>query len=149
MVTGTKPAGSRTTRRAAAAPKPRGTRDAQARAKAAALPTQVVQVLSAQDLTLGEAELFEELTGYAPMDFLRVATQDVLRDFQGNPVLAPDETGAMKPVFKTPPTKIVAVLHYLYMRRENPDYTLEEARKKSPADFVVTGGDPTPAAATN
>jgi len=145
VATTTKPR-TRAQRRAPAAP--RGSRDAQARAAATAPSPQVVQVLSAQELTLGEAELFEEATGYAPLDFLRVATSSPLTDFAGQPILAPDEDGVMQPVYKSPPNRFIAVLHWLYMRRESPNYTLEQARQKSPADFVVDG-NPTPAAATS
>lgn len=52
------------------------------------------------------------------------------------------------PVYKSPPLQVVQVLHFLWMRRNDPEHaSMEAARKAKPIDMVGEA-DPTPGGTT-
>lgn len=83
------------------------------------------------DFTVGDLEDFEDIVG-VPFDeaFKEVATKDedgkVIRDEKGRPVKTV-KMGA----------KTLKALVYLTKRAENPDFTLEDARKVKVSELVM------------
>lgn len=89
-------------------------------------------VFSEDDFTIGDLEDFEEITGSPLTDFL-----DLMKA---------NGSGEMRLDAKA--VKIIKAIVFIVKRRENPDFTLEDARrvKFSELAFVPSGVDPTPAA---
>jgi len=79
------------------------------------------------ELTLGEMEAWEELTGRPFGDFLAACESGLERL----------------------PTRHLLALIVVLQRRENPDYALEDARDLRLTDVEFVSADPTPAAGTS
>jgi hypothetical protein len=79
------------------------------------------------ELTLGEMEAWEELTG-EPFGVFLAACESGLERL---------------------PTRYVSALVVVLQRRENPDYSLEDARRLRASDVEPVEADPTPAAGTS
>jgi hypothetical protein len=92
--------------------------------------------LDPDDLTLGEMEEFEELSGrpLAKMmqgEIVRDEEDQPLRDARGKVVREVD-----------PRVRDVIALVFLAKRRENPDYTLDDARKVKVSELKLGNPDP-------
>ncbi len=78
---------------------------------------------STGDLTLEEAEDFEEYTGVHPGDLAKL--------------LKPDADGKAT---ANPPTRIVTAIVWIFGRREDPTFTLVRARGMKFSELNFTGG---------
>ena len=94
-------------------------------------------VLDVIDLNMGEAEIFEEEIGLSPVDFMRGHDKRPLLNLDGDPVL--DDDG--EPEIRVIPMRVLRVLHFLYMRRQDSDFTMEQARGAKLEEMVEV--DPT------
>lgn len=88
------------------------------------------------EMTLGDLETFEEIVG-KPLD--EAITERVVRDPETNKPLR-DEKGKPKREARAGAKAIVAMV-YLTKRRDNPDYTLEDARAVKVSELVIEGDD--------
>lgn len=85
-------------------------------------------VISLDDLDLGECEKLEEATGISVEDLDRYR----IRELQEIEDEAEREAEAAKPGL---PVKVVTALLWLAKLRDDPEYTLEKARKMRPTRF--------------
>lgn len=94
------------------------------------------------DLTIGDLEDFEEVVGQS-MD--EVFSPKAKRDAEGNFVL--DDNG--KPVYVTSPSpKALKALVWIIRRKDNPEFTLDDARGVKVTELeLVSEDDPKDAAA--
>lgn len=92
--------------------------------------------INPDDLTLGEMEEFEELSG---RPLARMLQGDVVKDERGNVVPGPDG----KPLREIDPrVKDIIALVFLAKRREQPDFTLAEARNIKISELQLGAADP-------
>lgn len=92
-------------------------------------------VLNVDDLTIGDLEDFQEITG-SPFD--KALRPVVVLDDDGEKVF--DEKGRPVKEVEFNPTVLKALV-YISKRRDNPEFTLEDARNIKVADFALEGGD--------
>lgn len=81
-----------------------------------------MKMLSIADMTLGEAELFEEHSGLAVMELSRRASSS--------------EDGEVEL-----PLKAITALLWLSRRREDPEVTIEQVREVKVTDMALDFGD--------
>lgn len=92
--------------------------------------------LDPEDLTLGEMEEFEELAG---RPLAKMIQGDIVKDDDGKPMLGPDN----KPLREIDPrVKDIIALVYLAKRRENPEFTLADARGVKISELQLGSADP-------
>jgi len=92
------------------------------------------------DLTFGELEQFEEVTGLVMSDAIKT---EFVRDSKGNRVPDPDDPKG-RPLTETKMgVKAMMGMVYLSLRREDPDVTWQTVRemKLSDIDFELTEND--------
>jgi hypothetical protein len=90
--------------------------------------------INMDDLTFGELELFEEVTGLVMSDAIKT---EYVRDSKGNRVADPDDPKG-RPLTETKMgVKAMMGMVYLSLRRDEPDITWEAVRsmKLSEIDF--------------
>lgn len=88
------------------------------------------------DLTFGELELFEDVTGMVMSDAIR---QEVVRDKQGRPLPDPDDPKG-RPLKEVKMSAVAMMgMVFLALKRENPDTTLDDVRalRMSEVDFSL------------
>jgi hypothetical protein len=95
--------------------------------------------LDMDDLTFGEMEDFEKVTGLVMSD--AVKTVNVL-DADGRPVPDPDDPKGRPLKESKMSAKAMMGMVYLGLRKENPDITFDDVRKLklSEVDFDMTEG---------
>jgi hypothetical protein len=96
--------------------------------------------INMDDLTFGEMELFEDVTGMVMSDAIKT---EFVRDKNGNKVADPDDPKG-RPLTETKMgVKAMMGMVFLSMRRDNPDLTWETVRqmKISDIDFEVLEND--------
>lgn len=88
------------------------------------------------DLTFGELELFEEVTGLVMSDAIK---QEIVRDPKGRPVADPDDPKGRPLKEVKMSAKAMMGMVYLGLRKANPDMTFEDVRnlKLSDVDFEM------------
>lgn len=93
-----------------------------------------------EDLSLGELEEFEEATG-KPLD--QAMSEQPVVDADGKPVR--DKRGRPLRQVRMSMREVIALM-WLIRRRDQPDFTLDDARKVKVADLneleLVSGDDP-------
>lgn len=92
------------------------------------------------DLTFGELEVFEDVTGMVMSDAIKT---EFVRDKNGNKVPDPDDPKG-RPLQETKMgVKAMMGMVYLSLRRENPDTTWDTVRnmRLSDIDFELTEND--------
>lgn len=95
-----------------------------------------VLAINPDDLTLGEMEEFEELSG---RPLAKMLQGDVIKDENGNVI--PGKDG--KPQREIDPrVKDIIALVFLAKRREEPDFTLAEARNIKISELQLGASDP-------
>lgn len=96
--------------------------------------------LDMDDLTFGELELFEDVTGMVLSDAYKT---EIVRDRNGKPVPDPDdEKGRPLKEVKTSAKAMMGMV-FLALRRDNAKLTFEDVRalKMSDVDFGLQEGD--------
>ena len=96
--------------------------------------------LDMDDLTFGELELFEDVTGMVLSDAYKT---EIVRDKDGRPVPDPDdEKGRPLKEVKTSARAMMGMV-FLALRRQKPDLTFNDVRalRMSDVDFGVQEGD--------
>lgn len=96
--------------------------------------------LNMDDLTFGELEVFEDVTGLVMSDAVKT---DFVRDSKGNKVPDPDDPRG-RPLMETKMgVKAMMGLVFLSLRRDNPAITFEEVRnlKLSDVDLDLQAED--------
>lgn len=96
--------------------------------------------INMDDLTFGELEVFEDVTGMVMSDAIKT---DFVRDAKGNKVADPDDPKG-RPLTETKMgVKAMMGMVFLSMRRDDPELTWEQVRqmKLSDIDFEVVGND--------
>lgn len=96
--------------------------------------------INMDDLTFGELEQFEEVTGLVMSDAIKT---EFVRDKNGNKVADPDDPKG-RPLTETKMSvRAMMGMVYLSMRRDNPDVTWAQitAMKLSDVDFELTEND--------
>lgn len=92
--------------------------------------------LSPDDLTLGEMEEFEELAG---RPLAKMMQGDVVKDENGNVI--PGKDG--KPMREIDPrVKDIIALVFLAKRRDDPAFTLDDARQIKISELKLGSADP-------
>lgn len=93
------------------------------------------------NMTLGDLEDFEEITGKT---FSQAMKQTPVIDPEtGKPVRDPDPEAKGRPLMQAEMSmKGLVAIVYLAMRKEDPNFTLEEARKLKLSDFEIDMSDP-------
>src|SRR5690348_3264674 len=95
-----------------------------------------VLAINPDDLTLGEMEEFEELSG---RPLAKMLQGDLIKDDQGRPVLGKDG----KPQREIDPrVKDMIALVFLAKRREDPEFTIEDARGIKVSELQIGAVDP-------
>jgi len=95
--------------------------------------------INMDDLTFGELEEFENVTGLVMSEAIKT---EFVRDHQGNKLPDPDDPKG-RPLTETKMSvKAMMGMVYLSMRRDNPDVTFGTVRqmKLSDIDFELTEG---------
>ena len=92
------------------------------------------------DLTFGELEEFENVTGLAMSD---AVSTEVVRNKDGHPVADPDDPKGRPLKQVRMGVKAMMGMVYLAMKRENPDVSFEDIRqmRMSEIDFDVSEGE--------
>lgn len=92
------------------------------------------------DLTFGELEEFENVTGLVMSDAVR---SEIVRDSNGHPLPDPDDPKGRPLKQVKMGVKAMMGMVYLAMKRGNPDVSFEDIRrmKMSEIDFDVSEGD--------
>jgi hypothetical protein len=96
--------------------------------------------INMDDLTFGELEVFEDVTGMVMSDAIKT---DFVRDAKGNKVADPDDPKG-RPLTETKMgVRAMMGMVFLSMRRDNPELTWDEVRqmKLSDIDFEVVEND--------
>jgi hypothetical protein len=96
--------------------------------------------INMDDLTFGELEVFEDVTGMVMSDAIKT---EFVRDSKGNKVADPDDPKG-RPLTETKMgVKAMMGMIFLSMRREQPDLTWQQVRemKLSDIDFELTEND--------
>jgi hypothetical protein len=96
--------------------------------------------INMDDLTFGELEQFEEVTGLVMSDAVKT---EYVRDKDGRMVADPDDPKG-RPLTETKMgVKAMMGMVFLSLRRDNPDITWEQVRqmKLSDIDFEVVEND--------
>jgi len=95
-----------------------------------------VLAINPEDLTLGEMEEFEELSG---RPLAKMLQGDIVKGEDGRPMLGKDG----KPLREIDPrVKDMIALVFLAKRRENPDFTIEDARGIKVSELQIGDVDP-------
>lgn len=96
--------------------------------------------LNMDDLTFGELELFEEITGLVMSDAVR---QEVVRDKNGRPVPDPDDPKGRPLKEVKMSAKAMLGMVYLALYKDQPDLTMDSVRsmKLSDVDFELETDD--------
>jgi hypothetical protein len=98
--------------------------------------------LNMDDLTFGELEIFEEVTGLVMSDAVK---QEVVRGKDGRPIPDPENQGRPLKEVKMS-VKAMMGLVYVAVRRENPDVTFDDIRRMKMSDVdldIEENVDPT------
>jgi hypothetical protein len=92
------------------------------------------------DMTFGELEEFENVTGLVMSDAVR---SEIVRDKDGRPVPDPDDDKGRPLKQVKMGVKAMMGMVYLAMKRQNPTVTFDEIRtmKMTDIDFEVSEGD--------
>lgn len=96
--------------------------------------------MNMDDLTFGELELFEDVTGLVMSDAIKT---EFVRDSKGNKVPDPDDPKG-RPLQETKMSaKAMMGMVYLSLHRDDPEVTWETVRtlKLSDVDFELTAED--------
>lgn len=96
--------------------------------------------INMDDLTFGEMELFEDVTGLVMSEAIKT---EFVRDKNGQKVADPDDPKG-RPLTETKMSvKAMMGMVYLSMRRDNPEMTFGQVRemKLSDIDFELTEND--------
>lgn len=96
--------------------------------------------MNMDDLTFGELEVFEDITGLVMSDAIKTVE---VRDSKGNRVPDPDDPKG-RPLTETKMgVKAMMGMVYLSLRRDNPEITWDEVRemKLSEIDFDLVEND--------
>jgi small nuclear ribonucleoprotein (snRNP)-like protein len=90
--------------------------------------------LNMDDLTFGELEEFERVTGLVMSDAVRT---DIVRDKEGRPIPDPDDPRG-RPLKETKMSaRALMGMVYLGLLKENPDTTFEDVRKIKLSDVEL------------
>lgn len=82
--------------------------------------------MNMDDLTFGEMEMFETVTGLIMSEAIKT---DIVRDKEGKPVPDPDDPKG-RPLKETRMgVKAMMGMVYISMHRDNPDVTFEDVRQ--------------------
>lgn len=96
--------------------------------------------INMDDLTFGELEVFEDVTGLVMSDAIKT---EFVRDAKGNKIPDPDDPKG-RPLQETKMgVKAMMGMVFLSLRRDNPEITWEQVRqmKLSDIDFEVVEND--------
>lgn len=95
-----------------------------------------VLAINPDDLTLGEMEEFEELSG---RPLAKLLQGDIVKGDDGRPILGKDG----KPMREIDPrVKDMIALVFLAKRREDPAFTIEDARQIKVSELQLGAADP-------
>ncbi len=96
--------------------------------------------INMDDLTFGELEVFEDVTGLVMSDAIKT---EFVRDKNGNKVPDPDDPKGRALTETKMGVKAMMGMIYLSMRRDNPDITWDAVRQMrlSDVDFEVLEND--------
>lgn len=84
------------------------------------------------EMTFGELELFEDVTGLVMSDAVR---SDIVRDKDGRALPDPDDPKGRPLREMKMGVKAMMGMVFLAMRRDNPDVSFEDVRKMKMADI--------------